>query len=154
MFGIGMPELLVILALALILIGPKKLPDLAKSLGRALGEFKRATSDLKQTLEIEHEISEVKKTFGDVKGEIQEGIDASMRPADESARGGDNMDKLKSAFDDLNESGDENDTDDPASGGPHDIVRTDPEAPKTDEADPLKPAAPKPRNSEHNQGDQ
>ena len=41
MFGIGMPEMILILAVALIVIGPKKLPDLAKSLGRALGEFKK-----------------------------------------------------------------------------------------------------------------
>jgi sec-independent protein translocase protein TatB len=42
MFGIGMPEMILILAVALIVIGPKKLPDLAKSLGRAFGEFKKA----------------------------------------------------------------------------------------------------------------
>jgi len=40
MFGIGMPELLLILAIALIIIGPKKLPDLAKSLGRTMRESK------------------------------------------------------------------------------------------------------------------
>ena len=53
MFGIGMPEMLLILAIALIVIGPKKLPDLAKSLGRAMREFKRATSDLKETLAVD-----------------------------------------------------------------------------------------------------
>ena len=51
MFGIGMPEMLVILALALIVIGPKKLPDLAKSLGRAMREFKKATSEFKETIQ-------------------------------------------------------------------------------------------------------
>jgi len=49
MFGIGMPELLLILALALIVLGPKKLPDLARSLGRGLGEFKRATEEMKSS---------------------------------------------------------------------------------------------------------
>ncbi|MDY0269502.1 twin-arginine translocase TatA/TatE family subunit [Trichloromonas sp.] len=50
MFGIGMPELLLILALALIVIGPKKLPDLARALGRGLAEFRKATDELKSTL--------------------------------------------------------------------------------------------------------
>ena len=58
MFGIGMPELLVILGLALILIGPKKLPDLAKSLGKTMGELRKATDDLKET--ISEEITPIK----------------------------------------------------------------------------------------------
>ena len=68
MFGIGMPEMLMILAIALIVIGPKKLPDLAKSLGRAMREFKRATSDFKETLAVDDELSDVKK--GPVRAEI------------------------------------------------------------------------------------
>ena len=47
MFGIGMPELLMILGLALIVLGPKKLPELAKTLGKGLAEFRRATDELK-----------------------------------------------------------------------------------------------------------
>ena len=49
MFGIGFPELMLILAIALIVIGPKRLPDVAKALGRGLGEFKRATDEMKQS---------------------------------------------------------------------------------------------------------
>ncbi len=49
MFGIGFPELLLILAIALVVIGPKRLPDVARALGRGLGEFKRATDEMKQT---------------------------------------------------------------------------------------------------------
>lgn len=63
MFGIGMPELLVILAVALIVIGPKKLPDLARSLGKALGEFKRATNDIKQSIEKETGLDDVRNTI-------------------------------------------------------------------------------------------
>ena len=51
MFNIGMPELLVILALALVVIGPRKLPELARSLGKGLAEFKRATRELQEPLD-------------------------------------------------------------------------------------------------------
>jgi sec-independent protein translocase protein TatB len=71
MFGIGTPELLVILAVALIVIGPKKLPDLAKSLGRALGEFKRATNDLKQSIVQESGLDEVKNQIKEAGKEIE-----------------------------------------------------------------------------------
>ncbi|MFH0993909.1 MAG: twin-arginine translocase TatA/TatE family subunit [Pseudomonadota bacterium] len=54
MFGIGMQELILVLVVALIILGPKKLPDVAKSLGKALNEFKRATSDIKESLEANH----------------------------------------------------------------------------------------------------
>ena len=53
MFGIGFPELLMIMAIALIVLGPKRLPDIAKALGRGLSEFKRASDELKQTFEAE-----------------------------------------------------------------------------------------------------
>jgi len=53
MFGIGFPELLLIFALALIVIGPKKLPDIARALGRGFTEFKRATDELKSSFDEE-----------------------------------------------------------------------------------------------------
>lgn len=52
MFGMGMTEILVILVVALIVIGPKKLPEIAKSLGKAMGEFKRATNDFKESISV------------------------------------------------------------------------------------------------------
>jgi len=53
MFGIGFPELLLIAVIALVVIGPKRLPDLARALGRGFAEFRRATDELKQTFEEE-----------------------------------------------------------------------------------------------------
>jgi Tat protein translocase TatB subunit len=58
MFGISMPALIVIMVIALIVIGPQKLPELARSLGRFLAEFKRAADDFKQTVDDESRIHE------------------------------------------------------------------------------------------------
>lgn len=46
MFGIGLPELLVIMVVALIVLGPKRIPELARTLGKGLAEFRRATGDI------------------------------------------------------------------------------------------------------------
>lgn len=59
MFGIGMPELLLILAVALIVLGPKKLPELARALGKGLAEFRRATDELKDEFQkMEHQVED------------------------------------------------------------------------------------------------
>jgi Tat protein translocase TatB subunit len=50
MFNIGAPELLLIFIIALIVLGPQKLPDLARTLGKVVGEFKKATDELKTNL--------------------------------------------------------------------------------------------------------
>jgi sec-independent protein translocase protein TatA len=67
-----MPELIIILVIALIIFGPRKLPELGKSLGRSLNEFKRASQDLQNTLEQEIKLEEQKDQ-------------ARTRPADTSA---------------------------------------------------------------------
>ncbi|OPY68535.1 MAG: Sec-independent protein translocase protein TatB [Syntrophorhabdaceae bacterium PtaU1.Bin034] len=66
MFGIGLPELIIIIVVALLVVGPKKLPELARSLGKAMGEFRRMADDVKETLETEMHVEE---TGEEVKGE-------------------------------------------------------------------------------------
>lgn len=61
MFGIGLPELVIILVIALIVVGPHKLPDLARSLGKGLGEFKKATDGFQQSIRMESLTNEEKK---------------------------------------------------------------------------------------------
>lgn len=61
MFGpIGMPELIVIMVIALVIFGPRKLPELGRSLGRSLNEFKRASNELKHTLDEEIRTEDLK----------------------------------------------------------------------------------------------
>jgi TatA/E family protein of Tat protein translocase len=65
MFGsLGMPELVIILVIALIVFGPRKLPELGRSLGKSIGEFRKASNDLKHTLdeEIRHEEQKEQRT--------------------------------------------------------------------------------------------
>jgi TatA/E family protein of Tat protein translocase len=75
MLGIGMPELLVILGVALIVVGPSKLPDLAKSLAKGLNEFRKATDEVKSTI-TEHESF---KDLKDLKDSVQSTVD-SIKP--------------------------------------------------------------------------
>lgn len=72
MFGLGMPEILLILAIALIVIGPQKLPELAKTLGRAMGEFKRSAQDLKRSIDMDTTLQDVKSSTTDLNDTIKD----------------------------------------------------------------------------------
>lgn len=67
MFGsLGFPELMLIFFVALIVFGPRRLPEIGKTLGKALGEFKKATDDLKNTIEREVRVEEQKQIVADI----------------------------------------------------------------------------------------
>jgi TatA/E family protein of Tat protein translocase len=82
MFGsIGMPELIIILVIALIIFGPRKLPELGRSLGRSIGEFKRASNELRNTLEEEIRVEEQRDQRAAIRAEQDSAVEAAAPPA-------------------------------------------------------------------------
>jgi TatA/E family protein of Tat protein translocase len=75
--NIGIPELIIILGIALLVFGPRKLPELGRSLGRSLGEFRKASNELKHTLEEEVRIEEQREQRAKVQAEQASAIAAS-----------------------------------------------------------------------------
>jgi len=66
MFGIGFPEFLLILVVALVVLGPKKLPELARAIGKGLAEFKKSAEELKENLTLGEDLKEVQKNLNDL----------------------------------------------------------------------------------------
>ncbi len=86
MFGIGSTELLIILVVALIVIGPSKLPDIMRTLGKGMAEFRRMSNDVKSTLEAEVERADREKRQEEAKKELYPDADKAEAPKTETAK--------------------------------------------------------------------
>ena len=86
MFDIGMPELFVIFIVALLVLGPKKLPELGRALGRGLGELKKALQEVKDTVgdEFTESASEIRDAVSDVKKQITTEVSDAGKTIDKS----------------------------------------------------------------------
>jgi sec-independent protein translocase protein TatA len=85
---IGMPELVIILVIALVIFGPRKLPELGRSLGKSIGEFRRASNELRSTLEDEVRAEETKTAAAKTAAPAEKVPEATDPPAGPSSVSG------------------------------------------------------------------
>lgn len=78
MFGIGLPEMIIIMVIALIVIGPSKLPELARALGKGMAEFRKATQEIKDSLDIDEDFQAVKNDLADTVSGIEQTISSQV----------------------------------------------------------------------------
>jgi len=81
MFGIGMQEILVLLVIALVVIGPKKLPEMAKALGKGYGEFRRAFEDMRSSINVDMKTDEEKERLQEIHERVQPPAEPPPAPA-------------------------------------------------------------------------
>ncbi len=117
MFGIGLPELIIIMVIALIVVGPKKLPDLAKALGKGMEEFRKATHEIKESLDLDEDFNEVKR-------DLEDSIHDLEKPLDMEAYGVEEEPMVQELGEDLDVSGeDPNSEGDQSSAGDQNSAR-------------------------------
>ena len=85
MFSLGTTEILVILVVALLIIGPSKLPEVARTLGKGMAEFRRMSSDVKKTVDLESKLSDMERQ--EQSKESDAAIDESGRDSDQEGEG-------------------------------------------------------------------
>jgi len=99
MFGIGLPELIVIMVIALVVIGPSKLPDLARALGKGLAEFKKASQEIKDSFNLDEELSTIKNDTIDTINDFKDSLEDTDEDEDEESETASAEEEMTSAED-------------------------------------------------------